>query len=157
MGVVRIHADTGNSTDVEVLVVHEKPLNFDLLLGYDAIKALGGTVKFQKEALMCAALKIDQPDFSAEFNQYQKTWIASWKCTGNRESAMLQNQIAEYHVLDYIRPAYKKELIMDYWMVSQYVNTFMADADVCTSKLCEWLQHGSNVSLLDLRKAYLQV
>lgn len=95
---MRIHADTGNSTDVEVLVVHEKPLNFDLLLGYDAIKALGGvlftqtgTVKFQKEALMCAALKIDQPDFSAEFNQHQKTWIASWKCTGNRESAMLQN------------------------------------------------------------------
>lgn len=70
-----------------------------------------------------------------------------WKCTGDRESAMLQNRIAEYHVLDYIKPAYKKELIMDYRMLNQYVDIFMADNDVYTSKFCEWRQHGSNVSL----------
>lgn len=60
---------------------------------------------------------------------------------------MLQNRIAEYHVLDYIKPAYKKELIMDYRMLNQYVDIFMADNDVYTSKFCEWRQHGSNVSL----------
>ena len=43
--------------------MHKKPLNFDLLLSYDAIKALSGvlimqtgTVKFQEEAFMCARL-----------------------------------------------------------------------------------------------------
>ena len=33
----------------------------------------------------------------------------------------------------------------------------MARADVCTEKLREWRRAGSNVSVLDLRKAYLQV
>lgn len=200
-GVVRICANTGNFADIEALLVHEKPLNSNLLLGYDAIKALGGvlimqtgTVKFQKEVPMCAALKIDQPDFSIVFDQCQKIWM--WKWTGDWEPAMLQNRIAEYHVPYQIRLAYKKELctcindgwlipyphrkfgppkgqnplmaivqpnkskvrsVMDFWELNQYVNAFMADADVCASKLWEWQQHGSNVSLLDLRKAYLQV
>lgn len=59
----------GNSANVETLVVRKKPLNFDLPLDYDAIKALGGvlltqtgTVKFRNEALVCA-------DFSVEFDQ----------------------------------------------------------------------------------------
>ena len=46
---------------------------------------------------------------------------------------------------------------MDYRELNQYVDTFMADADVCTRKLWEWCQHGPNVSFLDLRRAYLQV
>ena len=50
--------------------MHEKPSNFDLLLSYDAIKVLQtGTVNFREEALVCASLKINQPDFSVEFNQ----------------------------------------------------------------------------------------
>ena len=36
--------DTGNSADVEVLVVLERQLDFDLQLGYDAIKAFGGVL-----------------------------------------------------------------------------------------------------------------
>ena len=34
---------------------------------------------------------------------------------------------------------------------------FTARADVCAEKLREWRQAGSNVSVLDLRKAYLQI
>lgn len=96
IGVVRIHANTGNVADVKVLVVHEKPLNFDLLLDYGAIKALGGvlilqtrTVMFRKKAPICAALKIDQSDFSIVFDLHQKIWIASWTWTGDQEPAML--------------------------------------------------------------------
>ena len=44
--------------------------------------------------------------------------------------------------------------VMDYWELNQYIDTFTADADVCACKLWEWRQHGSNVSLLDLRRAY---
>ena len=47
--------------------------------------------------------------------------------------------------------------VMDYRELNQYVDTFMADADVCASKLRVWHQHGPNVSLFDLRRAYLQV
>ena len=47
--------------------------------------------------------------------------------------------------------------VMHYQELNQYVDTFTADADVCASKLQEWRQHGPNVSLLDLRRAYLQV
>ena len=75
IGTVKVCTDTGNSANIEELVVHERPLDFDLLLGYDAIKALGGvlitrseTVKFCEEAPVCVALKIDRPDFSVEFN-----------------------------------------------------------------------------------------
>ena len=46
---------------------------------------------------------------------------------------------------------------MDYRELNQYVDTFTADADVCASKLRRWYQHGSNVCLLDLRRADLQV
>ena len=75
----------GNLAKVDALVV-KKPLDFDMLFGYDAIKSLGGVlitqdrnVQFQEAALMCATLKIDHPDFSVRFEERQKHWIASWK------------------------------------------------------------------------------
>ena len=76
IGTVKVRTDTRNSADIEALVVHERPLDFDLLLGYDTIKALGivlitrsGRVKFCEEAPVCAALKINRPDFSVEFDR----------------------------------------------------------------------------------------
>ena len=125
IGTVKVHTDTRNSADVEVLVVHERPLDFDLLLGY-AIKTLDGVlitrmgmVKFCEEAPLCAVLKIYQPDFSVEFDQHQ-VWTTSWKWSGDREPAKLQNSIAEYHVPSQIRPVYKKELrawIKNGWLI----------------------------------------
>ena len=43
IGTVKVCTDTGNSADIEALVVNERPLDFDLLLDYDAIKATNGT------------------------------------------------------------------------------------------------------------------
>ena len=43
-GTVKVRIDTGNSADIEALVVQERPLDFDLSLGYDAIKALSGVL-----------------------------------------------------------------------------------------------------------------
>ena len=203
VGVVNIRTRTGNSANVEALVALEKPLSFDLLLGYDAIRALGGVhimqtgaVQFQEKTPVCAALRIDQPDFSVKFDQHQKAWTASWRWSGNQEPTKLWNRVAEYHVPDQIRPAYEEELrewikdgwlipyayeklgppkdlillmavgqhnkakvrpVMDYRELNMHVDAFTADADVCASKLREQRQQGSNMSLLDLRKAYLQV
>ena len=202
VGAVNIRTRTGNSANVEALVALKKPLSFDLLLGYDAIRALGGVhitqagaVQFQKTPV-CAALRIDQPDFSVEFDPHQKAWTASWRWSGNQEPVKLRNGVAEYHVPDQIRPAYEEELrewikdgwlipypykklgppkgliplmavaqhnkakvrpVMDYRELNAHVDAFTANADVCANKLREWRQLGSNVCLLDLRKAYLQV
>ena len=115
IGTVKVCTDTGNSVDIEELVVHERPLDFDLLLGYDAIKALGGvlitrngTLKYCEEAPVCAARKIDRPDFSVEFNRRKKPWTALWKWSAESEPAKLQNSIAEYHVPSQKGPAYEK-------------------------------------------------
>ena len=47
--------------------------------------------------------------------------------------------------------------VIDYWELNHPIDAFMANADVCTAKLREWRQKGANVSLLDLRRAYLQI
>ena len=107
VGAVNICTRTGNSANVEALVALKKPLSFDLLLGYDAIRALGGVhitqtgaVQFQEKTPVCAALRIDQPDFRVEFEPHQKAWTASWRWSGNQEPAKLRNGVAEYHVPD---------------------------------------------------------
>ena len=82
IGTGKVHTDTGNSADIEALVVYERSLDFNLLLGYDTNKALGGvlitrsgTVKFCEEAPICAALKIDRPDFSVKFDWRKKEGV----------------------------------------------------------------------------------
>ena len=47
--------------------------------------------------------------------------------------------------------------VMDYRKLNKYVDAHTANADVCAQKLREWRQKGSNVAMLDLRQAYLQV
>ena len=51
---------------------------------------------------------------------------------------------------------YKSKLrpVMDFRQLNCYVDVFTANADVCAAK---WRQKGPNVSLLDLKRAYLQV
>ena len=47
--------------------------------------------------------------------------------------------------------------VMDFQELNHHVDSFTANADICATKLREWQQKGSNVSLLDLKRAYLQV
>ena len=68
---------------------------------------------------MCAALKIDQPDFCVECDQ-QKIWTTSWKWLEDNEPVNLLNSIAEYHMPSQIKLAYEKELhtwINDGWLI----------------------------------------
>ena len=44
VGVVSISTNEGDSAKINVLMVCGKPLGFDLLLGINALKALGGIV-----------------------------------------------------------------------------------------------------------------
>ena len=52
---------------------------------------------------------------------------------------------------DKVRP------VMDFRELNTHLDPHTADADVCSEKIREWRRCGQNVSLLDLRDAYLQV
>ena len=47
--------------------------------------------------------------------------------------------------------------VMDYRDPNGFVDAYTANADVCTQTLREWWQQRSNVAILDLSKAYVQV
>ena len=78
VGVVSISTDEGNSVRIDVLVVHGKPLGFDLLLGVNMIKALGGVVVGptgsvqlgDRRTTRCAVISINEPDFTATFDHH---------------------------------------------------------------------------------------
>ena len=65
-----------NPLKTNVLVVNSKPLGFDLLLGMEVIKKLGGVhidkrgkAHFAESAhTLGATIELEQPDFRAEFN-----------------------------------------------------------------------------------------
>ena len=84
-GMVTVSKEEGSSAKISVLVVRGKSLGFDLLLGIDAIKALGGTVVGptgsvqlgKKEIVKCAAISINEPDFTATFNYRSLAWTVA--------------------------------------------------------------------------------
>jgi len=47
--------------------------------------------------------------------------------------------------------------VMDYRELNQFVSSHTADGEVCSAKLRLWRKMGDNLSIIDLRKAYLQV
>lgn len=47
--------------------------------------------------------------------------------------------------------------VMDFRELNTNIDAFTADADVCADRLWEWRWQGENVSMIDLRKAYLQI
>ena len=118
VGVVSISMDEHNSARIDVLVVHGKPLGFDLLLGVDAIKALGGVVVGptgsvqlgDRRTTRCAAISINEPDFTTTFNHHSQTWTASWKWFEDHAPERLHNEVSEYPVAAEIRNEYMQEL-----------------------------------------------
>uniref|UniRef100_A0A5S6QA39 RNase H domain-containing protein n=1 Tax=Trichuris muris TaxID=70415 RepID=A0A5S6QA39_TRIMR len=47
--------------------------------------------------------------------------------------------------------------VMDFRDLNGYIDTFTADTDVCAQKLREWRRQGVNISIIDLKNAYLQI
>ena len=110
-----------------VLVVNSKPLGFNLLLGMDVIKKLGGVhinggmAHFAEAAhTLGATIELQQPDFHAEFNQSTKSWTVSWKWSGDQPPEKLYNRVPEYNIPVRARAEYDKELqnwIDNGWLV----------------------------------------
>ena len=87
VGSITLTVTNRNPLKTNMLVVNSKPLGFDLLLGMDIIKKLGGVhIDEQGKAYFAevahtfgATIELEQPDFHAEFNQCTKSWTVSWK------------------------------------------------------------------------------
>ena len=127
-GLVTVSMEEGSSAKISVLVVRGKPLGFDLLLGIDTIKALGGMIVGPtgsvqlgyKGIVKCAAIFIIEPDFTAAFNHWSRAWTVAWKWSERRAPEALDNRVAEYPVATEIQEDYDRELctwISNGWLV----------------------------------------
>ena len=76
-----VETPTGRCAALDVLVVDQRPLGADMVLGMSGISALGGvTVRSPDEARFCAVasqapLAVDAPDFSVQFDSVTRRWM----------------------------------------------------------------------------------
>ena len=97
---VHVSIGTKHAFTIEPLVVGGHLLGFDLFLGLDTIKQLGGVtvtcaggVTFlQCDRPNCAAITITEPDLNAEYDEITQRWIASWKWAGDQPPVTLTNR-----------------------------------------------------------------
>ena len=133
IGVVHVSIGAKPTFGIEVLVVDGDLLGFDLLLGLDTIKQLGGVtvtgageVTFpQCDKPYCAAITITKPDFNAEYDKITQRWTASWKLVGDQPPVTLRNRLAEYPALAQIREEYERELQM--WIDNSWLLPYPED------------------------------
>ena len=93
----------------------------------------------------------------AEYDKEQQNWIDNgWLVPYPEDKlGLLKGLIPSMAVIQ--QNKLKVRLVLDYQVLNDHVDLSTARADICTEKLREWQRAGSNVSVLDLRKAYLQV
>ena len=102
---VRVCTLAGSTATVNVLVIWGEPLDFNLLLGIDAIKALGGdditqygSLEFEETQPVCAVTCISEADFNTTFDERQGVWVPAWKWSASHAPEKLRNSIFEYPV-----------------------------------------------------------
>ena len=118
MGTITLAADNVSPVKADVLVENSSLLGFDMLLGMVIIRRLSGVRIDQSGNVIfsrtgshgCAAIRIEEPDFSAEFNEKTKAWTASWKWSDNQPPNSLVNKVPEYPVSAQVRQEYRHEL-----------------------------------------------
>lgn len=194
----------GRELHHEFLVMKRLVPGWELIIGNDLISRLGGvtigpdaSVRFGCEqssvptpsCLVAEELRIDDPDFTAEFREGK--WVVSWRW--REEAPILTNKIANYGIPPNLEEAFNEELgnwmqngwllpvtqgydgpilplipieqpakgnvrpVLDFREVNQYVVNHTAHADVCDETLRRWRQMRGKISMLDLKKAYLQI
>lgn len=212
VGTVRLQLHSGAEAFIEALVVRDRPLDFDMILGMDGITAFHGVtirgpndVQFGVEnaQILAAAVKpraetvIDENDFRVQYDRLSKKWTVDWKWSGGTEPGCLTNETTEYSMKPEVREQYEKEVrqwiaegwlvpynaeehgpvkgtiplmavtqknkndkvrpVLDFRELNECLSPHTADADVCREKIREWRRRGSNITMIDLRKAYMQI
>ena len=115
---------------VDMLAMDGDLLGFDLLLGLDVIRLLGGVhinehgeANFPNNVFSVGAtdaVKIERPDFDVVFDLTEKKWTATWKWSCERPPKQLINQTPEYTVLERVRKDCNCELqtwIHNGWLI----------------------------------------
>ena len=126
--VVQIGIGNGPSVAIRALVLDRDLLGYDLLLGLNVIRQLGGMVmsdtgevRFpQHERLMCAAITLDEPDLHAEYDEAECIWTTSWKWSGKQPPVSLKNRLSEYPTPKQLQGEYEQELqawIQNGWLI----------------------------------------
>ena len=67
-------------------------------------------------------IRIEEPDFSAEFNEQTKVWTALWKWSGNQSPDGLTNKVPEYRMSTQVRQEYCHELEM--WLNNRWLLSY---------------------------------
>ena len=115
---VTLSTEEGSSAKISVLVVRSRPLGFGLLLGIDAIKALGSIVVGPSGQIQindrwvakCVAITINEPDFTATFDHHSQAWTVAWKWLEDQMPERLHNGVSEYIVVVEIWEDHEQEL-----------------------------------------------
>ena len=204
VGRVQLCTESGQSAEVDVLVLDDKPMGIEMILGVPSISALGGVsigspsdVKFCGKAKVADdSLVVDAPDFVVRFDADERAWIMSWKWENGTEPVCLPNSVPEYAMSAEARLEFEAELrtwmdngwlipydqsvhgpprgllplmaveqgskskvrpCLDYRQLNTHVPVHTAEADVCAETLRRWRRHGTNIAVVDLKRAYLQI
>lgn len=120
-----------DAVDLQVMVVKQKPLGLDVILGMDAIGKFGGvfvrspgqlafgTVSASRKLLPerggntvasvgGAAIRVSRPDFDITYDSSSRNWTASWKWTDG--APHLYGSVEEYPMPGNVRQDYEEEL-----------------------------------------------
>ena len=108
-------------------------LGYDLLLGMDSIKQLGGitvdgtgNIRFsRREKRICAAITLDKADFHAEYDRDTNAWTALWKWSVDQPPISLRNRLSEYPPPTWLREQYEEEL--QAWIDSGWLRPYPED------------------------------
>lgn len=86
-GTITLMIDNANPVKADNLVMDSLLIGFNMLIWMDSIKILGGvSINQSGEAIfsrtdpcVCIAMRIEEPDFSAEFDEQTRVWTVWWK------------------------------------------------------------------------------
>ena len=143
---VRLSSD-GTPVTLRAVVVPEKPLGVDMLIGVTGITALGGvTVKSANDvrfgmagpdilraqtarcgAVPPAALTIDAKDFSVQYDASDKTWTVAWKWRDGAAPECLSNGVPQYRVPAEAVQEYDTEL--EAWIQNGWLEPYDESVD----------------------------
>ncbi|XP_043229476.1 uncharacterized protein LOC122385340 [Amphibalanus amphitrite] len=125
IGSVTVEAPTGHRAALETLVVEERPLGVDMVLGVSGISALGGvTVLSPSVVRFCGAVcrappDIETPDFRVQFNAADRKWSVAWKWSDGIGPQCLTNAVPQYAVPPAARHEFETEL--DDWIEREWL------------------------------------
>ena len=128
VGKVAVETASGQAAVVDVLVVNEKPLGVEMVIGVSGISALGGVlIGSQREVRFCGAVSrlcgqptVEAPDFEARFDPVARAWTVAWKWRDGAAPECLSNGVEAYAVPERAKREFDDELqswIENGWLV----------------------------------------